>query len=102
MPALGALLKGFVVPFLVLFNKALQADIAPDLDSEMVTLQEHKEPGHPAVAVTKRVDAQKIQVEGGQKDKRRNFSILDGIVVQSTKSRMQVGALLAGTVLNRI
>ena len=44
VPALGALLQGFVIPFLVLFDEALQADIPPDLKFQVVTLQEQKQP----------------------------------------------------------
>jgi hypothetical protein len=44
VPALGALLQGFVIPFLVLFNEALHVDIPPDLKSQVVTLQEQKQP----------------------------------------------------------
>lgn len=45
VPALGALLKGFVITLLVLFNEPLQTDIAADLDPQMVALQEQQEPG---------------------------------------------------------
>jgi hypothetical protein len=43
-PALGALLQGFVIPFLVLFDEALQADIPPGLKSLAAALQEQKQP----------------------------------------------------------
>lgn len=44
VPAMGALLQGFVVPFLVLLNETLQTDVSADLESQMVALQEQKEP----------------------------------------------------------
>jgi hypothetical protein len=42
VPALGALLQGFVIPLLVLFDEALQADITADLEPQVVALQEQK------------------------------------------------------------
>ena len=44
IPALGALLQGFVIPFLVLFDEALQADIPSDLKPQTIALQEQKQP----------------------------------------------------------
>lgn len=44
MPVLGTLLQGFVIPFLVLFDETLQADIPSDLKPQVVTLQEQKQP----------------------------------------------------------
>jgi hypothetical protein len=32
MPVVGALLQGFVIPFLVLFDEAFQTDVAADLE----------------------------------------------------------------------
>jgi len=40
VPAVGALLKGFAVPFLVLFDEAFQADVSADLESQVVGLKE--------------------------------------------------------------
>ena len=44
VPTLGALLQGFVVPFLVLLDEALQTDVAANLKPQVVALQEQKEP----------------------------------------------------------
>jgi len=44
VPAMGALLQGLVVPFLVLLDETLQTDVSTDLESQMVALQEQKEP----------------------------------------------------------
>jgi hypothetical protein len=38
VPTVGALFQGFIIPFLVLLDQALQADVSPDLEPEMVTL----------------------------------------------------------------
>ncbi len=66
VPALGALLQGFVVSFLVLLNETLQAYVSADLQPQVVALQEQQKPGYTTVAVAKRVYAEKIQVEGGK------------------------------------
>jgi hypothetical protein len=43
MPALGALLQGFVIPFLVLFDESFQTDVPSDLKPKVVTLQKQKQ-----------------------------------------------------------
>ena len=44
VPAVGALLQGFVVAFLVLLDETLQADVSAYLEPQMVALQEQKQP----------------------------------------------------------
>jgi hypothetical protein len=44
VPAVGALLKSFVVPLLVLFDEAFQANVSADLESQVVGLKEKKQP----------------------------------------------------------
>jgi len=44
VPSVGALLQGFAVSLLILFDEALQADVSTNLEPQMVALQEQKEP----------------------------------------------------------
>lgn len=81
MPALGALLKDFIIAFFVLFDKSLQADISADLEPQMVELQEKKESGFMAAAVTKRMDAKEIQIKGSKNNKRGNLVLHYGLFV---------------------
>ncbi len=74
VPAVGALLKGFIVPFLVLFDETLQTDVSADLESQMVALQEQKEPRNTPVSVTERMYAKKIKIKGRQDHRVRDLS----------------------------
>ncbi len=56
VPALGTLFQGFVVSFLVLFNEALQADIAADLVSEVIALEQEQKTGDSTVSIPEGMD----------------------------------------------
>lgn len=63
VPALGALLQGFVISFLVLFDEALQADVSADLQPQMAALQKQKEARNTPVSVSEWMYAEKIQIK---------------------------------------
>lgn len=66
VPPLRALLQRLVVARLVLLDQSFQADVTAYRVAQMVALQQ--QPGHPAVAIPERMNAQKIEVKGGQSD----------------------------------
>ena len=72
MPAAGALLQGFIEPFLVLLDEAFQTDIPADFEAHLEVLQEQKKPRNAPVPITEWVDAEEIQVKGGQEHKIRS------------------------------
>lgn len=75
VPALRTLLEHFVVALPVFLDQALQADIAADLQAAMVTAEQKQQARDPAIAITKRMNAQKIQIERRNEDQRRNPSL---------------------------
>jgi hypothetical protein len=75
MPALRTFLKRFVVPDLVLFDDSLRTDVSSDLQTEVISCQKEQESGNAAVAVSERVDAQEIEVEGGHDDEGRDVMV---------------------------
>lgn len=79
VPAFGTLLQRFVVAHLVVLYQALQADVAPDVDAREVTGLEQQQAGDAAVAVAEGMDAEEVEVEGGQQDKRRDDAFADEI-----------------------
>ena len=80
MPALGALLKRLVVPRFIVLNDALETDVAPDLDAEVVGGQEEQESGDAAITVTEGVNTQEVQVEGGL-DNQRGYVVIAALVL---------------------
>src|SRR5262245_56082498 len=70
MPSVRTQLKRFVVAILVLFDEALQADVAADFKSQVITLEQEQQSRDAAIAVAERVDAEKIEVERAQRDER--------------------------------
>lgn len=44
MPTLGALLQGFVISILVLFDESFETDVPSDLKPKVVALQQQKQP----------------------------------------------------------
>ena len=71
-PLARALFERLIVTRLVLLDQTLQADVAAHFVAQMVALQEQQEPGYPPVAVPKRVNAEIIEVKGGQRDQWMN------------------------------
>lgn len=74
VPMLGALLQRFIVTFFVLFDQPLQADVTSDLITEVIGLKQEEQPRDPAVAVPKGMDAEEIEVKGGQGDERMDLA----------------------------
>jgi hypothetical protein len=64
VPMSGTELERLVITLLVLLDQALKAYIAADFISKLIALEEKQQARHPAVAVTERMDAQEIKVEG--------------------------------------
>ena len=79
--AAGALFQGFIVPFLVLLDEALQADVAAHLEPQVVALQEQQKPRDAPVTVAKWMNAKEIQVEGRQEYGGRDDALPEGFMV---------------------
>ena len=61
VPASGALLQDFVIAFLVVFDDAFEADIAPRLDAAMIARQQEQQPGDAAIAVAEWMDSKEVE-----------------------------------------
>src|SRR5262245_25423652 len=70
MPPLRALLQRLVVAFLVLLDQPLQADVPPDLIAKMVALKKQQQPRDAPVAVAKRMNTKKVEIETSQRYQR--------------------------------
>jgi hypothetical protein len=68
VPVLRARLQRLVVAILVLLDQPLQADVPTDLETKLIALQQPEQARDPAIAISERVDAQKVEVERGQRD----------------------------------
>lgn len=80
VPAQGGLLQGLVVAVLVLLDDAFEADVPADLEAKVVALEEQEQAGDPAVSVAEQVDAQEVEVEGGDGEERGQALLLQGVV----------------------
>ena len=69
VPALRAYFQRLVITLFVLLDQPLETDVASDFVAEVITLQQEQEPRNPTVAVTKRMDAEKIQIKSRQREK---------------------------------
>jgi len=62
-----------------LFDQPLQADVTADLKSKLLALQEKQQPGDTAVAVTKRMDTEKVEVKGNfEESEQESFARFQG------------------------
>ena len=57
MPALGALLQGLVIAFLILLDEALDAYIPPHFITQVIALEQKKKAGNSTVAIPEGMDA---------------------------------------------
>ena len=78
--------SAFVVILLGFFNEAFQADLETNLVAVLVKCQQGELPRYSAVAVPERVDAKKIQDEGGDGDERRDILLVKGVLVMLAES----------------
>ena len=81
VPAVGTELEAFVVGLPRFLNEAFQADVATHLVAVLVERQQGEQPRYAAVTVPERVNAKKIQDEGGDGDKRRDILLVKGVLV---------------------
>jgi hypothetical protein len=58
-----------------LLDQPLQADVPPDLVTQVVALEQEKQPGHPSVTVSKWMNAQEVEIERGREDQGMNLSV---------------------------
>src|SRR5260370_20904182 len=72
MRTTGALFEDFVVPLLVLFDQALQGDVAPGLDPTVVAREQKQETRNTAIAIAEGMNTEKIQVQSGGENQRMN------------------------------
>ncbi len=79
VPASGGLFEGLVVAVLVLLDDALEADVAADVEPELIALEEQQQPRDAAIAVSERVDAQEVEVEGGEEQQRMEAAVFEGM-----------------------
>jgi len=67
MPALRTLLQGLIVSFFILLNEALQADIASNLISQLVALEQKQKARDSAIPIPEGMNTQKIKVNSCQR-----------------------------------
>ena len=75
-------LQSVVIVFLRLGDLCLQRNIPPDLKPAPIQQQRRQQPGHAAVAVDERVDAQKVVDEAGDQQQRVRLTLADGAIVR--------------------
>ena len=80
-------LQSVVVVFLRLGDLRLQRNIPPDLEPAPIQQQRRQQPGHAAVAVDERVDAQKVVDEAGDQQQRVRLALADGAIVRVAQVR---------------
>jgi len=85
VPSPRAFGQDAVVVFLALLDKALQADVPRYLEAVGLEQERRGKSGNPAVSVTARMDAQKIEHEGGDDQKRREPFVIAGLSVVPAK-----------------
>ena len=65
----------------------LQRNVSPDLEPAPIQQQRRQQPGHAAVAVDERVDAQKVVDEAGDQQQRVRLALADGAIVRVAQVR---------------
>lgn len=85
VPAVGALVQNLVVVFFGLLDQAFQADVPADFVALLVERQQREETGDTAVAVSKRVDAEKIEHERADGDERQDMVLVDGVAIDKAE-----------------
>jgi len=85
MPSIRALFKRFVIAILVLFKKPFETDVAPDFQSDLVALKQQQKSGNPSAGVSKRVDAEKIEVGCRHQYQKRYSTIKNSIVPEQNQ-----------------
>ncbi len=63
VPTHGTLLKHFVIPFLILLDNALKADVAPCFHATMISCKQEKQSRYPTVAIAEGVYAQEVEIQ---------------------------------------
>ena len=76
VPTTRAVLKRFVIAFLIFFDQAFKADVAARFHSSVVALEQQQQAGSAAVAVAERVNAEEIEVERCKGQNRLNLAAL--------------------------
>lgn len=66
MPSLRAEFKCLVISFFVLFYQPLRADIASYVVTKLIATEQQEQARDAPVTVTKRMNAEKVQIENGE------------------------------------
>jgi hypothetical protein len=63
VPSFRAEFQGFVIPMQVLLDEPLEADVAPNLVSQVIVLEKKQQASYATVSVPERMDTEEIQAE---------------------------------------
>ena len=67
VPALEPQGVRLIVSLFIFLDEAFEAYVSTHFESEMIALEQQKEPGNPAVSIAERMDAQKVEIERGHR-----------------------------------
>lgn len=93
VPVLGTGLQGFVVGILALLDKHLDTDVLAHDESGAIQQQKRQEAAHTSVTVIEGMDAQEVQDEHRNQEKRIVCAGFDGLVILDAEVQHSVGRL---------
>ena len=99
MPTRGSSFQNFIVVLFGLLDNPLKADVSTNLVTMVITGEEGQQPGHPAVSVSKWVDAEEVHYKARCRQKRGDMQLVDGMATRqgiAPPSPLERGRVPAG------